>query len=349
MKDNEEMEFLPMDYGLIVKYEGDENNVLYDGGVKQYGIGEMMCELARVNPLQIKTIILENDYLEEKFEPENVEKAFLQLEKKLCKEFGVASSKIITSEFLISSEELYKNKEEPEYWKVIEETKNWDVRGSEYIFKDTPFDTYGYKNIGQALLTAYLQFWKAFTLFKYMFDGVMREEMEQEEDESVGNIIEVFGHWMGIQNIEYRLANIEGRLSSLYTIKDSISLFAFELAHSVQKDINFKKCKNCGNYFALSGRSDAVYCSYIDPKHTGRRCREIGAQITRANKEKSDIITREYRKVYMRLNMQKKRHPGNIEVNRRFDRLTDEMKSWRKKLENGSTTTEQFLDWLKTF
>ena len=44
------------------------------------------------------------------------------------------------------------------------------------------------------------------------------------------------------------------------------------------------------------GRSDAVYCSYPSPQNIKKTCKEIGTQVARANKEKSDITTKGYRK-----------------------------------------------------
>ena len=115
-----------------------------------------------------------------------------------------------------------------------------------------------------------------------------------------------------MQHIDFRfLATAEKGLESLYTIKTSMSLLLFEMANAQQVDQQFVKCSNCGQIFVLEGRSDTIYCNYPSPQNKNKSCREIGAQVARANKEKSDIVTKEYRKAYMRHKMMIKRHPAD--------------------------------------
>lgn len=111
--------------------------------------------------------------------------------------------------------------------------------------------------------------------------------------------------------------------------------------------VNIVKCKNCGNYFVSKGRSDMVYCSYPLMGHKDKTCRNVGAQITRANKEKSDDITREYRKIYVRYKMAISRHPDDVELVEKFERLTNEFKQRRKDVVNGESTNEKLLKWLE--
>ena len=113
--------------------------------------------------------------------------------------------------------------------------------------------------------------------------------------------------------------------------------------------ITVTKCANCGEYFVPEGRVDVIYCGYPSPQDPKRICKDIGAQVTRANKEKNDIATKEYRKVYMKYKMLTIRHPENREAKKRFEKLMSEIKEWRKKLKNGTSSTEEFLDWLKKF
>jgi hypothetical protein len=96
----------------------------------------------------------------------------------------------------------------------------------------------------------------------------------------------------------------------------------------------------------LSGRRDAAYCSYPAPGYEKKTCREIGAQVTRANKEKNDIITGEYKRIYMRLKMQVRRHPKDSVLQRKVKSLVSEGKEWRKKLANGLATSDEFMQWL---
>ena len=50
----------------------------------------------------------------------------------------------------------------------------------------------------------------------------------------------------------------------------------FSLRSCVERDITVRRCKNCGRYFAQTGRVSAEYCDR--PVSRGQqRCREIGA------------------------------------------------------------------------
>ena len=69
--------------------------------------------------------------------------------------------------------------------------------------------------------------------------------------------------------------------------------------------------------------------------------------MARANKEKSDIVTKEYRKAYMRHKMMTKRHPADRAKREKFDALTTGMKEWCVKLTDGTASTKDILNWLE--
>ena len=75
----------------------------------------------------------------------------------------------------------------------------------------------------------------------------------------------------------------------------------------------------------------------------------MGAQNARAEKEKNDVATKSYRKVYMRYMVHMSRHPEDAEKRKKLDQLTEEVKIKRKESQNGVITEEQFLDWLNQF
>lgn len=152
------------------------------------------------------------------------------------------------------------------------------------------------------------------------------------------------------QKIEYRIAEIDDLdgLIDIYSIYNFESLTIFELLQMEKNNVLVKICKNCGCIF-VDGRSDAIYCSGPAPQDITKTCRQIGAQVARTNKEKTDITVSEYRKLYLKLKMTIKRHPENKEAKIKLDNLTTNINSWRKKLTNGETTVEEYLNWLKSF
>lgn len=80
-----------------------------------------------------------------------------------------------------------------------------------------------------------------------------------------------------------------------------------------------------------------------------KTCKDVGAQVTRANKEKNDAATKEYRKVYMRYKMMTNRHPEDTDAAEKFEKLTSEVRDWRNRMAHGSATTDEFLAWLARF
>lgn len=68
-----------------------------------------------------------------------------------------------------------------------------------------------------------------------------------------------------------------------------------------------------------------------------------------SKKEKNDIATKEFRRVYMRYKMMTIRHPENLKAKRTVEELMSEVKGWRKKLNAGIATTEEFLEWPNRF
>ena len=58
-----------------------------------------------------------------------------------------------------------------------------------------------------------------------------------------------------------------------------------------------------------------------------------------SKKEKNDIATKEFRRVYMRYKMMTIRHTENLKAKKTVEELMSEVKDWRKKLNAGIATT----------
>ena len=76
-------------------------------------------------------------------------------------------------------------------------------------------------------------------------------------------------------------------------------LIDFSVRKCLKQEIRMRVCKNCGHWFAITGRTNAEYCE-VTRDSKGRTCKEIGA-IALWNKNKSEdeifkIYRREYKK-----------------------------------------------------
>lgn len=344
---------MDIDFGLSVTFDGKSYTLMVGEHVKEYPIGGLICEFCRLKPTEIKNIILSLSLLESETIPDNAVLVYEQFHKSLYEVFPPVMATMISLEFLHGIEDFMKAIRENmvdvyinDYFKSQE-----DDSIQEFILSETPYTNFGCETIFQMMLSVYYTFARNYVNVKYMFNQIIGKDGDSEQREHVLNVCSnMYSDSIDMQHIDFRIiATKEKGLESLYTIKSSISLLIFEMAHCVQSDQSFVICSNCNEVFVPEGRCDAIYCSYPSPQNKNKTCKEIGAQVARNNKEKTDIVTREYRKTYMRYKMMTKRHPYSKEKTRKFDSLTQGMKEWRKDLKEGVKTTEEFLSWLKQF
>lgn len=344
-----------MDIGLPVLYDGDRNIFFFDKDSIEYPAGAMIAEYARLSCQDIKQVILECNHLRDAPTDENLGLFFEDFQGKMMKRFEPIAGTMACIEIFDTVYEWQKAEKDgrgTEYLGVVKSISSFEDI-NEYIFSGTEYEGVGKSTVGQMLLSAYAAYATSYVNVCYSFQNLAKMCDSCTKDEADENVVELLGslftNMLSLQHIDFRIINVEGKFRSFYSIKNGISLLTFEFAHWLNKDVPFVKCANCGKYFVPDGRSDQIYCSYSSPQNAEKTCREIGAQISRRNKEKNDIVTREYRKVYMRYKMLTKRHPELSDARNRFDSLTEGMKGWRKKLANGSATTEQFMEWLGQF
>lgn len=339
-----------IDPGLTIAFDGKKYMLLANDEFTEYPIGSLICEYMRLFPDQLKKIIMSCDGLDESVTVESIEAVFKQLQTKLHATFPPVIAIMVELELTNTLADWFKSVRED---RIKEFLEFFDTSGyesiSEYILKDTNVSAYGGDTVLQLLLTCYFSFSKTYVVTKAMFLRVIGNSNDKDEDNAVSALAAMYGAYFGMQHIDYRIVATKQGLESLYTIKTSLSLLIFEMAQCMNTGAKIIKCKHCGNYFVPKGNANSVYCSYPVRDNRGKTCKDVGAQVTRANKEKSDIATKEYRKVYMRYKMIVRRHPEDKEAADQFAKLKSEVKTWREKLETGSSETEEFLKWLHQF
>ena len=112
---------------------------------------------------------------------------------------------------------------------------------------------------------------------------------------------------------------------------------------SVKRKQRMRICKNCGRYFALTGRNTAEYCDrVIDEK--GRTCRDVGAIYQWTKSKAGDKIFAVYRREYKRRFAWIR--AGKISA--------EELYAWGEKArakkvecDDGSISLEEYQEWLK--
>lgn len=334
--------------GLMVWYDGKKYRAFFNGTSKEYPIGGLACEYARFKPYTLKDVIMECPAFDKAPDTEEVrDETSKWLFDSLFEKYDPVTATMILTEiggyvhdYLWADDESKKG--------FIEELNEnaGDDKIKQFILEDTGLERFHIDTMGAILLCAYCTFASSYVAFRHSLDILANDGGEEGE---VSAFLNFYGEHMNLQHIDYKLALIEGKFAELFTIKSSMSLILFETAHIMDSETAIIKCKNCGQYFVLTGRSDSIYCSYPSPQDPEKTCKDIGAQVSRSNKEKTDVTTKEYRKVYMRYKMLIRRHPEEAEYKEKFNKLTGEVKEWRNKLAHGMATTEEFLEWLNGF
>lgn len=334
-----------MDVGLNVDFDGKKNIVMEGDIINVYPVGGMVCEYARLRPTEIKPLIMENPYFHDTDLNGNGSYALMSLYEICLAKFGVVTAVMILTDFSTFIADFIRENEEELKGPIA--LMNGDKDTSQvksFILEKTGFDEFGIGTIGQTLLSAYAAYADSYVAFKHSFNMLVSGE-EYEEDQ-------VMAFWglyatnTDFQHIDFHIMFFDDSFHSIYTIKSSISLILFEAAHAMDANTKFVKCKNCGNYFVPVGRSDSVYCGYPAPQDETKECRDVGANVTRVKKMKNDVLTKEYRRLYMRLKMAVKRHPDDVALHDRFMELTEGMKVRKKQKEEGTISTDGILEWL---
>lgn len=136
---------------------------------------------------------------------------------------------------------------------------------------------------------------------------------------------------------------IEGRSFVEVLCPRSIyDLIDFSVRECVKREIKMRVCKNCGHWFALTGRTNAEYCE-VTRDSKGRTCKEIGA-IALWNKNKSEdeifkIYRREYKKRFAWIKA------GRI-TDEQFYAWSEQAREMKKKCDREVITLDEFKDWL---
>lgn len=125
--------------------------------------------------------------------------------------------------------------------------------------------------------------------------------------------------------------------------KDIYAMIDFQLRECVRQKVKLRICKNCGQYFAISGKANAEYCELtLDEK--GRTCREFGAIHLWNQKRADDDVFKVYRREY------KKRFAwikaGRIEP-QAFYAWSEQARQKKAQCEEGAISLEEFAEWLR--
>lgn len=123
---------------------------------------------------------------------------------------------------------------------------------------------------------------------------------------------------------------------------DIFDLIDYALRECVRQETRMRVCKNCGRWFAITGRSSAEYCDRIVDAR-GRTCKDVGSIAQWTRKRSGDEIFKVYRREY------KKRfawiRAGRI-TQEEFYAWSERARREKQRCDDGKITLEEFAEWL---
>ena len=141
--------------------------------------------------------------------------------------------------------------------------------------------------------------------------------------------------------IQYALTD-EGVFTDVLGTSSFYDLIDFSLRECLKRGVQMRICKNCGQYFALSGKGTAEYCEItLDAK--GRTCKETGAMKQYFRSKKDNPVFGEYRREYKRRFAWIK--SGRIDSDA-FYAWSAEARQKEAECEQGEISFEEFKAWL---
>ena len=143
-------------------------------------------------------------------------------------------------------------------------------------------------------------------------------------------------------SISYKMVK-EGEIVPVLYSSNILELMDFALRTCVEREITVRRCKNCGRYFAQTGRVSAEYCSR-PPAEGQAVCREFGAFQQWTLKQENDPIYKAYRREYKRRFEWIK--AGRITAEA-FYAWSKQAQEKHKECEKGHLSLEEFQAWLK--
>ena len=134
-----------------------------------------------------------------------------------------------------------------------------------------------------------------------------------------------------------------GRCSPVLYSSSIRDMIDYSLRSCVERNITVRRCKNCGRYFAQTGRVSAEYCERPVPEGQ-QRCREAGAFQQWTRRQTDDPVFKAYRKEY------KKRFAwikaGRI-TDQQFYNWSEQARAEKKKCDREEISRDAFFEWLK--
>lgn len=144
---------------------------------------------------------------------------------------------------------------------------------------------------------------------------------------------------------EYKYKGFKNKKAELcpYIYPENIEdIIYFLFLHLFINNAKFKKCKNCGRYYVVTGLRNSEYCNRVLPD-SNKTCRDIGSIKSYIKKRSSDPIKKAYTKAY---NTRNARIRYGMITKEEFQKWAEAARIKREQCVNGEISLEEFEYWL---
>ena len=166
------------------------------------------------------------------------------------------------------------------------------------------------------------------------------------KDRTLGNFF-AYHTSVYLQSCDVRLVYLDNKFTKIYSVPNFLALAIWDIANIMEYEVAIKRCANCRKLFVPLNRSDTKYCSATAPQDNSKTCQEYGAYSAWLNKTKDDEVYGIYRKKYMQKQMAMKRNPDIATYASDFESFKEQTEQWKRDVQSGDRSREDYLAWLQ--
>lgn len=316
-----------------------DNNEKYE-----YSYGDILCEGSRIDLASIKEYVEKFLTFYNSIEPYMAEQCINDLKIELLKDFHPFTALYIYS--IISAPVLFwRFKHSIEITKFKKDVSNKKI---EAYVKPKDIEHIGYSKLKNLIMDFTEKAFNEHQIDSLKFSAAIDFISNNANDLSLHELLGVKYNYSNSLNVRMNLNRNNIELEYSFREDEIESLILLEIINC--KDVTFKRCKNCGNYF-IQNESYTDYCNYTSPKNRHTSCNELHNRELQEAKSNLEHIAKEYRKTYTKYKMRIKRNPSVQKSKDKLNELIEGNKQWQAKIKDNPdfNYSQDYLKWLSRF
>lgn len=154
----------------------------------------------------------------------------------------------------------------------------------------------------------------------------------------IDDIFEIYNHFM---------KQHPAKPSTYHLYKDFfLNIALISLQELIKSEKQIKPCKNCGEYFLPSSRSDEIYCDNSSPQDETLTCKQYGTRRLWYERQKNDELASLSKNIASAKAMLAKRNPDISEYAVSYEYFKKQRLIWQKAVKQHEKTEDEYRSWL---